>query len=40
VERDPWLSGESIAQIFRARAGTDLTPRLGSMKVPTLVING
>lgn len=40
VERDPWLSGESIAQIFRARAGTDMTTRLESMKVPTLVING
>jgi pimeloyl-ACP methyl ester carboxylesterase len=40
VERNPWLSGESIAQIFRARGGTDMTPRLGSMKVPTLVING
>ncbi len=40
VERDPWLSGESIAQIFRARAGTDITTRLESMKVPTLVING
>ena len=40
VERDPWLSGESIGQIFRARAGTDMTPRLPSMKVPTLVING
>jgi 3-oxoadipate enol-lactonase len=40
TERDPWLSGESIAQIFRARAGTDMTPRLPSMKVPTLVING
>jgi 3-oxoadipate enol-lactonase len=40
VERDPWLSGESIAQIFRARGGTDMTSRLGSMKVPTLVING
>lgn len=40
VERDPWLSGQSIAQIFRARGGTDMTPRLGSMKVPTLVING
>jgi 3-oxoadipate enol-lactonase len=40
VERDPWLSGESIGQIFRARAGTDMTPRLQSMKVPTLVING
>src|ERR671914_729580 len=40
VERDAWLSGESIGQIFRARAGTDMTPRLRSMKVPTLVING
>ena len=40
VERDPWLSGESIGQIFRARGGTDMTPRLASMKVPTLVING
>jgi 3-oxoadipate enol-lactonase len=40
VERDPWLSGESIGQIFRARGGTDMTPRLRSMKVPTLVING
>jgi 3-oxoadipate enol-lactonase len=40
VERGPWLSGESIGQIFRARGGTDMTPRLGSMKLPTLVING
>ncbi|MEX0804046.1 MAG: alpha/beta hydrolase [Candidatus Binatia bacterium] len=40
VNRDPWLSGQSIAQIFRARGGTDMTPRLASMKVPTLVING
>ena len=40
VERDPWLSGECIAQIFRARGGTDMTARLGMMKVPTLVING
>jgi 3-oxoadipate enol-lactonase len=40
VERDSWLSGESIGQIFRARGGTDMTPRLRSMKVPTLVING
>jgi len=38
-ERGPWLSGESIAQIFRARA-LDLKPRLGSLKIPTLVING
>jgi pimeloyl-ACP methyl ester carboxylesterase len=40
AERGPWLAGESIAQIFRARAKTDMTSRLGSMKVPTLVING
>jgi len=40
AERDPWLCGASIAQIFRARAGLDLTPRLETMKVPTLVING
>jgi len=40
VERDPRLSGESIAQIFRARGGTDMAPRLGTMIVPTLVING
>ncbi|HKY07372.1 MAG TPA: alpha/beta hydrolase, partial [Candidatus Binatia bacterium] len=40
VERDPWLSGESIGQIFRARGGLDMTPRLPTMKVPTLVING
>jgi 3-oxoadipate enol-lactonase len=40
AERNPWLSGECIAQIFRARAGTDMTSRLGSIKAPTLVING
>jgi 3-oxoadipate enol-lactonase len=40
VERDPWLSGECIAQIFRARAGTDMTSSIGSIKAPTLVING
>jgi 3-oxoadipate enol-lactonase len=40
VERDPWLSGECIAQIFRARGGTDMTPRLAAMTVPTLVVNG
>jgi 3-oxoadipate enol-lactonase len=40
AERGPWLSGQCIAQIFRARRETDLTPRLGFMKVPALVING
>jgi len=34
------LSGESIAQIFRARAKVDLTPRLNDLKLPVLVING
>ncbi len=40
VERDPWLSGASIAQIFRARARTDMAQRLSSIRIPTLVING
>ena len=40
VERDPWLSASRSAQIFRARGGLDMTPRLRTMKVPTLVING
>ena len=40
LERTPWLSGQSIAQIFRARGGTDLAGRLSSLRVPTLVING
>ncbi len=34
------LSGQSIAQIFRARAACNMTPRLGRIKVPTLVVNG
>jgi pimeloyl-ACP methyl ester carboxylesterase len=34
------LSGESIAQIFRARAGCNMTPRLATIGAPTLVING
>lgn len=34
------LSGETIAQIFRARANMDLSPHLPNLKVPTLVING
>ena len=40
AERGPWLSGDSIGQIFRARAGTDMTPRLGDIAVPTIVVNG
>lgn len=34
------LSGECIAQIFRAREACDMRDRLASMKPPTLVING
>ncbi|MBX9777632.1 MAG: alpha/beta hydrolase [Xanthobacteraceae bacterium] len=34
------LSGECIAQIFRAREACDMRDRLGGMKPPTLVING
>jgi pimeloyl-ACP methyl ester carboxylesterase len=40
AERDPWLSAKSIAQIICARAAIDMAPRLTSIKVPTLVING
>ncbi len=36
----PQLSGQTIAQIFRARAEMDLAPHLPGVKVPTLVING
>ena len=34
-----WKS-EGIVEVLRARRGTDMTSRLGDMKVPTLVING
>ncbi len=34
VERDPWLNGESIGQIFRARGGLDMTPRLALDESP------
>lgn len=40
VERQPRLDGEAIAQVFRAGNATALTDRLGTMRVPTLVING
>lgn len=40
AERQPKLSGRAIARVFRAANGTDLTPRLSSLSVPTLVING
>jgi pimeloyl-ACP methyl ester carboxylesterase len=34
------LSGECIAQIFRAREACDMQARLAGMRPPTLVING
>jgi 3-oxoadipate enol-lactonase len=34
------LSGECIAQIFRAREACDMRDRLAGMKPPTLIING
>ena len=40
VERGPRLKGEAIAQVFMAGNHTATTDRLGTMKVPTLVING
>jgi 3-oxoadipate enol-lactonase len=40
VEREPRLKGEAIAQVFMAGNHTDMTARLPSLKVPTLVING
>jgi len=40
LERGPRLKGEAIAQVFMAGNHTDMTGRLSTMKVPTLVING
>jgi 3-oxoadipate enol-lactonase len=40
TEKTQALSGRSIAQIFRAREGCDMSGRLAGMKVRTLVING
>jgi len=40
TERQPRLSGEAIGQVFRAGNSTDMTGRLNTMQVPTLVING
>ncbi len=40
LKTSPWLDGEAIAQVFIAQGAVDLRPRLPSMTVPTLVING
>lgn len=34
------LSGRSIAEVFRARAGCDMSGRLADLRRPTLVVNG
>jgi pimeloyl-ACP methyl ester carboxylesterase len=40
VERQPRLNGDAIAEVFKAGNSTSNTERLGSMRPPTLVING
>lgn len=40
VERQPRLNGNAIAQVFKAANSASATDRLGSMRPPTLVING
>jgi pimeloyl-ACP methyl ester carboxylesterase len=40
LERGPRLKGEAIAQVFMAANQNNVTDRLSTMKVPTLVING
>lgn len=39
-ENSHTLSGQSIAQIFRARAKCNMTPHLAEVGMPVLVING
>ena len=40
AERGARLDGKAIGRVFRARGDAHMTPRLSSMTVPTLVING
>lgn len=40
AERGPRLDGHAIGQVFRARGAVHLTPRLASLTMPTLVVNG
>ena len=39
-ERGPRLSSQAIARIFEAHTELDVTDRLGSIALPTLVVNG
>jgi len=40
LESDSLLDGKAIGQVFRARGGTDLRPRLPLLRLPVLVVNG
>lgn len=40
AERGSRLDGKAIGRVFRARGDAHMTPRLRSMAVPTLVVNG
>jgi pimeloyl-ACP methyl ester carboxylesterase len=40
VERGQSLDAECIAQVFAALTVSDLTPKLGGYKSPTLIVNG
>jgi 3-oxoadipate enol-lactonase len=40
IDRADRMSAEGISNVFRARAGFDMAPRLPQMRVPTLVVNG
>lgn len=40
AQAGPSLSGAAIAQIFRARAAADMSERVPSLAMPTLVVNG
>ena len=40
IDRAHEMSAEGISNVFRARAGYDMAPRLPELRVPTLVVNG
>jgi 3-oxoadipate enol-lactonase len=40
LDRSPTISGPCIAQIFRALDASDMSARLGEVRVPTLILNG
>jgi len=40
TERNAWFDGKAIGQVFRSFNEDDLRPRMSSVKVPTLIVNG